>query len=91
MTAPAAPRIPKVERPFCCAEGRNGTPCRARVVVDAEGKPRRRCRLHGGLSTGPTSAEGKARVSTAQKARWATHRAKRAAGSDGAGTPPEAA
>ena len=29
-----------------------------------------RCRLHGGRSTGPKTAEGRARISEAQKARW---------------------
>jgi hypothetical protein len=37
-----------------------------------------RCRLHGGLSTGPASPEGKARISAAARARWATYRAARA-------------
>ena len=40
----------------CFAKTRQGTPCRNPVVTD-----RNRCRLHGGLSTGPRTAEGKAR------------------------------
>jgi len=57
-----APR--KAERPLCGARcrSRDGAPCRARVVVDrdARGRPRvrKRCRMHGGLSTGPKTAEG---------------------------------
>ena len=41
----------------CGARTRAGTPCKRRDLY-ASG----RCRLHGGLSTGPTSPEGKARV-----------------------------
>jgi hypothetical protein len=33
-----------------------------------------RCRLHGGLSSGPKTAEGKARISAAARARWAAFR-----------------
>jgi hypothetical protein len=33
-----------------------------------------RCPLHGGLSTGPKSPEGKARISAAARARWAAYR-----------------
>jgi hypothetical protein len=29
------------------------------------------CRFHGGLSTGPRTAEGKARIAEAQRRRWA--------------------
>ena len=41
----------------CLAKTRQGTPCQNPVVTD-----RNRCRMHGGLSTGPRTAEGKARV-----------------------------
>ena len=40
----------------CLAKTRRGTPCRNPVVTD-----RNRCRMHGGLSTGPRTPEGKAR------------------------------
>ncbi|WP_367647925.1 HGGxSTG domain-containing protein [Ruegeria arenilitoris] len=40
--------LPKSERPTCGAKTRAGGQCRARVVPG-----KRRCRLHGGLSTGP--------------------------------------
>ena len=40
----------------CFAKTRQGTPCRNPVVTD-----RNRCRMHGGLSTGPRTPEGKAR------------------------------
>lgn len=44
-------------RPICSARTRKGTLCKAKVVY-----LRGRCRLHGGLSTGPQTAEGKAKV-----------------------------
>ena len=50
------------ERPLqsCCARTRKGTPCQKPPLM---GKTR--CRLHGGLSTGPRTAEGKARIAAA--------------------------
>ena len=52
---------------ICGAYARStGKPCQAPVV---HGK--KRCKLHGGLSTGPRTAEGKRRISDAQKRRWA--------------------
>lgn len=47
----------KVGRALCGAKTRKGLPCVRRVV---EGSAR--CPNHGGLSTGPRTAEGKARV-----------------------------
>jgi hypothetical protein len=47
--------------PRCSARTRGGTPCRSPAM-----KNRRRCRLHGGLSTGPKTAEGLARIRAAQ-------------------------
>ena len=41
----------------CLAKTRKGTPCQNPVVSG-----RQRCRMHGGKSTGPRTAEGKARV-----------------------------
>jgi len=46
--------------PFCGAKTRSGKPCEKFPLVN-----KRRCRLHGGLSTGPTSAEGRAAISAA--------------------------
>lgn len=56
-------RTPKAERPRCGARCRDGHPCQARAVWDRErGEIRNaRCRLHGGLSTGPKTPEGKLR------------------------------
>ena len=44
----------------CLTKTRQGTPCQNPVVTD-----RNRCRMHGGLSTGPRTPEGKARVAAA--------------------------
>ncbi len=57
----------------CGAKTRKGMPCQM--------KPARgtgRCRLHGGLSTGPRTAEGRQRIAEAQRRRWAAWRAERA-------------
>ena len=56
-------RTPKAERPRCGARCRDGHPCQARAVWDRErGEVRNgRCRMHGGLSTGPQTEEGKRR------------------------------
>jgi hypothetical protein len=48
---------PKRLQPRCGARTRSGAPCKMRVVA---GKTR--CRLHGGMSTGPKTAEGRARI-----------------------------
>jgi len=41
----------------CLAKTRKGTPCQNPAVKDKS-----RCRMHGGKSPGPRTAEGKARV-----------------------------
>src|SRR3954454_2503073 len=46
--------------PRCGARTRAGTPCRAAAM------PAGRCRIHGGASTGPRTAEGLARMRTAK-------------------------
>ena len=53
----------------CGAKTRKGTPCQMRPIPWS-----RRCRLHGGLSTGPKTAEGRARIAEAQRRRWAAWR-----------------
>ena len=56
-------------RQECGARTRKGYPCRL------PSKPgRRRCKFHGGMSTGPKTEEGKARIAEAQRRRWAKHR-----------------
>lgn len=57
-------RRPKKLRRRCGATCRDGQACRARVVPG-----RKRCRLHGGLSTGPKTAEGRARIADSNRRR----------------------
>ena len=45
----------------CGAETRNGQPCKKAAM-----KGRKRCRNHGGASTGPRTEEGRARIAAAQ-------------------------
>ncbi|WP_024334631.1 HGGxSTG domain-containing protein [Desulfotignum balticum] len=46
-----------LQRETCGAKTRRGTACKRKdLYING------RCRLHGGLSTGPTTPEGKARV-----------------------------
>jgi hypothetical protein len=47
----------KEKGPLCSARTRSGAPCQCRAVDS-----RARCRLHGGLSTGPKTPEGRARI-----------------------------
>lgn len=58
----------------CGARTRLGSACRARPVRDRLRPwlpgPSGRCRNHGGLSTGPKTPEGRARIAAAARARW---------------------
>ncbi|MFG6637050.1 HGGxSTG domain-containing protein [Sulfitobacter sp. 1A12126] len=56
--------------PSCDAKLRNGAACKAKVVPG-----KRRCRSHGGLSTGPRTSEGRDRIAASQRERWARWRA----------------
>ena len=56
-------------RPRCCAKTRAGAPCIMRVVPG-----KRRCRFHGGLSTGPKTKAGRARIAEVQRRRWKAFR-----------------
>lgn len=56
----------------CGARTRKGSPCRAPRVTG-----KRRCKLHGGLSTGPRTAEGRARIAQAQRLRHSALRVTR--------------
>src|SRR5262245_19836960 len=58
-------------RPRCCAKTRAGVLCIMRVMPG-----KRRCRFHGGLSTGPKTMEGRARIAEAQRRRWRAFRAR---------------
>ena len=64
-----------LERSRCDAKTRSGALCRKYPM-----KRKRRCRLHGGLSTGPRTAEGRARIAAAQfkHGRYVNWRARRA-------------
>jgi hypothetical protein len=57
--------LPRRERPMCGARNRQGNPCSVRVELG-----KRRYRFHGGLSTGPKTAAGRARIAEAQRRRW---------------------
>ena len=52
---------PKGERPRCGARTRAGGRCQAQALLNSRGDPGR-CRMHGGLSRGPTTPEGKERL-----------------------------
>jgi hypothetical protein len=56
-------------RPVCGATNREGRPCGNKGVMG-----KRRCKFHGGRSTGPLTPEGRARIAAAQKLRWAIYR-----------------
>lgn len=60
-------------RVICAAKTRKGQPCRLKSEPG-----RTRCKFHGGKSTGPKTAEGKARIAEAQRQRWAAYRKQRA-------------
>ncbi|MFD0982826.1 HGGxSTG domain-containing protein [Tropicimonas aquimaris] len=53
------------QRVACGAKTRKGTPCKAQ---SEPGK--KRCRFHGGMSTGPKTEEGRLRIAEAQRKRW---------------------
>ena len=62
----------KRELPRCGARCRDGHRCQDRATRDAETDcyvRNGRCRLHGGLSTGPRTAAGKRRVGEAARRR----------------------
>jgi len=53
-------------RQKCGAQTRKGTPCRCKPLPG-----KRRCKFHGGASTGPKTPEGRERIAEAQRRRWA--------------------
>ena len=55
------PRGDPSTAPRCGARTRRGTPCQAPAL-----REKRRCRLHGGLSTGPKTSAGLARIRAAK-------------------------
>lgn len=62
-------RRPKKTRATCGASTRSGGNCLARVCVRADGTLARRCRLHGGLSTGAKTEAGRARIAESNRRR----------------------
>lgn len=50
---------------ICGARTRKGTQCKAKALPG-----KKRCRFHGGLSTGPKTPEGRERVAQVQRERW---------------------
>lgn len=56
--------VAKADRPKCAARCRNGHACRATVAAG-----RRRCRLHGGYSTGPRTEAGRQAIRESNKRR----------------------
>lgn len=64
-------------RTRCGARCRDGHACRAPVVLRVDGTLARRCRMHGGLSTGARSPTGQARALAALQAGNARWRAQR--------------
>lgn len=54
---PPRPYAPIPANEFCGARTSAGTPCKSRALYRSG-----RCKNHGGMSTGPKTAEGKARV-----------------------------
>jgi hypothetical protein len=67
-------RLQKSDAPRCGARRRDGGECQARPAWDTRrGRPLHggRCRLHGGLSTGPRSAAGRAAIAESNRRRAA--------------------
>lgn len=69
------PPDPKSERPKCGARTRKGTPCAATVCLRPDGSAAKRCKLHGGKSTGPKSPEGRAAIAESNRRRRHSDRA----------------
>ena len=67
----AKARARRLENPCCGARTREDRTCKRPPVLGSD-----RCPNHGGMSTGPGTAEGKSRISAAQRKRWARHRQK---------------
>jgi hypothetical protein len=72
------------DRPRCGAKTRAGEPVCVRVEF---GKAR--CRFHGGLSTGPKTEVGRARIAEAQRRRWRAYRERRGVRVDNQTEPPQ--
>lgn len=87
VKAKPAWRPRKADRPRCGAKTRKGSPCQAPARANG------RCRMHGGLSTGARTEEGRQKIREAQLRRWARYHAARSphpesTGGYGASQPP---
>jgi hypothetical protein len=51
-----------MKKPRCGAKTRRGTPCQASAIWSTRSRRFTRCKNHGGMSTGPKTAEGIARI-----------------------------
>jgi len=71
-------RTQRPDRPRCGARCRDGHACKAPAVWDAlRDRPvNGRCKLHGGLSTGPKTLEGKQRCAEGRRVYWARRAAR---------------
>jgi DNA-binding transcriptional regulator YiaG len=65
--APYTPPPPPHPPATCGAKTRTGAPCQCRPLPCS-----RRCKFHGGLSTGPKTQAGRDRIAAAQRARHKT-------------------
>ena len=76
-SAPARP--PRSDRPRCTAVTRKGEPCKAPAVwLPGETQPRNgKCRVHGGLSTGPNTEDGRRAIAESNRRRAEQIRAHR--------------
>ena len=63
-------RLRELRNKPCGARTRAGPPCRRKGLGKGG-----RCSNHGGMSTGPRTPEGRARLAALMKARWALSRA----------------
>ena len=68
---------PKADRPRCGARCRDGHPCQARAVWNyRHDQPRNgRCRMHGGLSTGPRRKRDGGSATVRKPLAWCKHEA----------------
>jgi len=67
---PNEPNLPRSERGTCGAKTRKGTPCKAPPVWNktTDKAMNGRCKMHGGLSTGPKTEAGRQRISEGVRA-----------------------
>lgn len=76
--------LARPKRAKCGARTRAGAACRALVCVRPDGNgAAKRCRLHGGKSTGPTSIEGRAAIAESNRRRKVEREARAIANSAG--------